>query len=484
MKTYFEYQTQLPKGEEEGEDAIPFTKAKIDSTGEDWVKNKKEKQAQDDAVDNIFGADLYRQMQTAQRKGEIYESHAAMGLPEEVLDHDVALAKKKIPRLLADLEDALEGLSRREPLLVSRFFHSFLKQTPDIDRAVRGLGFDGSDFAYDETDEDFMESIGSTEEQDPMEYRKKRQAFIAREIAGICTAQYAERVKTHRHKKPIFTEIIAHHVREEQLKARDLLERVREYPERLKRLIKESPYRAFLPEEFVNERLDHLGLAVLDGLAASLQERYGDYDAATHTIRLSSDLSPNFAWRVYVHEALHALSGRTEVVRSFPDIPELDFYSDLQVGLRFTSGSSESDLVPPKARPQLGWLNEAVTESLTLSLAGSEDIGIYGEERALLDLLIRSADLPREVVVAAYFENFRGDRLPNHPAPALRELFQRMNARLGKRFLVDLDLFIQFYSEKSKKEGLHLVMQKWKTLGEAFPQFVHRSAENIRKGSK
>lgn len=153
-------------------------------------------------------------------------------------------------------------------------------------------------------------------------------------------------------------------------------------------------------KEQVRRRMEENKVELVDSLNANLQEEGGDYDLASARIRISSSASQTDWYRFYVHEEIHALSGRTILFEDRGRSPRMDIKHP-RMGLRF--GGTED-----QRRVELNWLNEAVAETLTIHLVGEEREDIYKDDRELLNELI-GRGLSREIVYDAFFENYDPD---------------------------------------------------------------------------
>lgn len=128
---------------------------------------------------------------------------------------------------------------------------------------------------------------------------------------------------------------------------------------------------------------------------------------------------------VYTHEMFHAVSGVAVLggKESPETIKELLFQ---RTGL-LTQG-------------KFRWLNEALTERLTLKVLGLDDSSSYELERELLQMMI-DRGVPEELFTQAYFE----DQKPGNGAPSLKKLIKVINKECGVRFLQDTDEAIDIY---------------------------------------
>ncbi len=128
------------------------------------------------------------------------------------------------------------------------------------------------------------------------------------------------------------------------------------------------------------------------------------------------------------HEFMHELSGRSLSMRHHVDFAKQEFPVLKKVGTQI--------------RQRYTWLNEAITEWLTLKLIGAQydesDMTQYKgsqsyiKERKELDRLI-SLGLEEEVILAAYFQNFlSSDQPQEHHGKGFAQLVKSINQIEGQ----------------------------------------------------
>lgn len=241
-----------------------------------------------------------------------------------------------------------------------------------------------------------------------------------------------------------------------------------------------------IPQERAFQKLDTLHVTVVESLSAALKDRGGSYDSGSHTARLSSGLPPEEMFFVMIHETVHGISGRSEVlVRDIQFDGQLNRMDDIRLGVSFTdtTETKKSEYIP-----NFNWLNEALTERAAIELAKKHEQAsqvtswAYPGERALLDLLVENG-VPLSVFFDAYFEDYTMKDAGEHRTPALQTLFQKAHDVFGKRFLVDLDVYLRFEEDEvMRKARAQSVADEWKSLGtEKFIDMVRERADEIRQ---
>jgi hypothetical protein len=161
--------------------------------------------------------------------------------------------------------------------------------------------------------------------------------------------------------------------------------------------------------------------------------RIGDYDYASGNLRLDASLPPDVLATTYDHEAFHILAGKT-VKSSFNQDEDSDIVMSVGPEIAPNITHNERDEVVHRKR-RFEWLNEALTEQLSMDLRGGET-GTYSELRRILDLL--NTHIPRSYFYAAYFEDFK----PGEGTPAWGELQRQLNNNIERRILLTLDKMI------------------------------------------
>ncbi len=215
-----------------------------------------------------------------------------------------------------------------------------------------------------------------------------------------------------------------------------------------------------------------INLYAVDALSGDLGgDTWGNFrvesdeiNIATQVLGGKSAYFPNDLWlffgpeMVFTHETLHLLAGRTAVGIG-PAYKEggydIDRVTYQRIGLSFQNGE-----------PRFHWLDEAVTQSLTVELLGvsTEEAVAYTKEQKLLDLLLSVGRQPinRGVLETAYFENFEVYADEGESAvPAWNKFRRAVNEAYDSGFLVRLDNFVK---ENGLDEAIRVMKEDWRKI--------------------
>ncbi len=109
------------------------------------------------------------------------------------------------------------------------------------------------------------------------------------------------------------------------------------------------------------------------------------------------------------------------------------------------------------------WLNEAVTETVTLNLLSRENSASYVPERELLDLLLKKGGkkLPQQLFIDAYFESYDPEKPVDEHIPAWKKLYAEINEAYRPGFLLQLDKYIK---RNDVKSAIKLMKLDWETI--------------------
>ncbi len=479
---YFERKMQPPRRDDEDGDypqeSAEMSIAKVKTSGPEWVEQKKRVQEESEELGftkrrNIFGAGALEAAQIARRAGPKYQYLTkTLVMPRFLVNGRVRGSKERLPNHFAILDKQLQYLAQNRPSAVFSLFFNFLLSTRGgvADTMATTLGLD----------EERVKRFRAEAETEIGGDQIVSRAFAT---AQACVATYAEGSSIqwqYDQKDSVGVKLLQSHAKHIEHTEKRLQEQFELFEKKFRSLIHQAIAAGQLPlkKEIADEQLNLVQIQVIDYVLANLAELWGEYQSDEHVIRIASNVPHDELWHTYVHEMLHALSGKMETVVLDLKGDEIG-HNQLKGGVHFT-GHSE-DVTPTTARPSLWWLNEALTESLTLELIGKRE-GTYESPRELLDLLIEHGSLDRRIFLNAYFENYFDGQGP-HPTPALKKLFDETNAKFGKRFLVDLDLCIRvaFFDRKKHGSGVPKAVALWKEKGDDFIGLVHAEADRIRK---
>lgn len=202
-----------------------------------------------------------------------------------------------------------------------------------------------------------------------------------------------------------------------------------------------------LSEKELDERLDSVQISVEDPIVSGFKERDGAFYAVNKKAVLNAlALSEKHREEhVYVHELLHAISGQVFALATVTHESgyESHFVRSARVGLRRNEEMS---------MPGFLWLNEAVTEQLTLDLLGGSDRGVYRPERDLLSHLIvdGAGEESWDIILKAYFNDDIQDE-------AWDDLVRHIDQVFGEGYLSKINDLVERYGAATV--GLFLAMK-------------------------
>lgn len=217
---------------------------------------------------------------------------------------------------------------------------------------------------------------------------------------------------------------------------------------RLTQRFKRRVYAAQLPvdRKIVEQRLRSTEVFLVDALKVSLEEegKMGAFNEDVGVVCIAEQVPVSQVERVFTHEMLHALSGRTIISEAIPFGEILDRVVVTQrIGLRFQPKPPIMFRGDSQPEENFRWLSEAVTEHLALKLTNPSE-GDYEDERLLFRLLTTcgDTDIPNHLFYAAYFENYKPH---STRIPAWKTLSRAINEAYAPGFLVKLDRFVKEY---------------------------------------
>ncbi len=131
---------------------------------------------------------------------------------------------------------------------------------------------------------------------------------------------------------------------------------------------------------------------------------YALHNASIRVIELATDVNVEQAPHFILHEIMHSLSGITILGEKNPIDDKVDTITNQRVGLMFFGFDHESGKLNGR---KLDWINEAVTEEITMNLSG-KSVNVYSVERRKLKKLYELG-VDREIIYNAYFEDYNPD---------------------------------------------------------------------------
>lgn len=474
----------MHEGEDYYDESEISKKNKVVSSGPEWVERRRYDQEQGLGAEHhdpreILGLPILQSLEIMNRKGMAYERLKAEYSSSE-LEIKIANTKESFSNQLVYLHKELTVLAKAKktgkvlndifPNALQNLLSSYFK-TLDFEALKdikKQFALDSEDPADEEEERRLIDLLASIRPDKSREDLEK--GSVITDLASYIQSRYAKGI--HFLTEETLLPILEHHAQEIMTAEQEMQQKIEEYLPEIKALFKEKlvAQQGVISDELLEERLGTLKFQVVDYVWADFDDIYGDFNQATHTIRLRSDIPTKHTLSVLVHELMHALSGQVELADSMPsyeDVPGLSVYDQVKVGMRFSK------------KNRTRWLNEAITEQETLeTLDGvkktNEQGEVYFGERQLLDLLIQKG-VPKELLFAAYFENYDLSKpAGEHRLPKTKELFDFTNEQFGKRFLVNLDNFIKATSVKD-------AVDKWKTEDDNFPQFLQQWAQEQKE---
>ncbi len=233
----------------------------------------------------------------------------------------------------------------------------------------------------------------------------------------------------------VFEEMLRIHVENFKRKTAEFAQKLLEIKARFRSRALEAIASGYLPitVEELDRRMEATTVELCDSVENQFDDFDGDHNVETEHIRIGSHVPEAYWDHAITHESIHALSGRT-VIHQSGERPRLGHQ---RLGVRFASAWAD------KKKARFRWLNEAITERITIDLLGESD-GSYDTEREVLQGLI-DRGIPREELYRAYFENY--DAKAAVPIPAWKKLTETIKEIYpeGMREFVRLD-------EQMKKE--------------------------------
>lgn len=401
-------------------------------------------------------------------------------LSDLLLHRDIPSIESVLRRHLQKLQETFENTAQRKPVIVQRFFARYLLQVTDIDEAAEALT--SISYRDDEELHDFI-----TVEPGTAAFEKARHVFIAEEASNVLMEGFISG-----HGGEFQTEAFIARIPEMMRVYRNWIESKRESllqqselaRERFRATSKELIEQGLLPidDERVERRLEDLRVEVLDPFIAETEELWGEYDAKSHAILLDIHVPEEAFYHVFVHEVMHAISGKTEELNSIyfdgTESKELDPNTALYLVPRSGISMHKMETDIPK-RVEYTWLNEAMTE-LCAELFSHQTLS-YKRETALLRLLIELG-LPWGVLSNAYFADDDLHSENTHLTPHVRELFTESKRIFGKRFLSDMNLIIESQPTKVLRTSVLTRLLKYGEAGaSALAEAVSEEAWAVRR---
>lgn len=225
-------------------------------------------------------------------------------------------------------------------------------------------------------------------------------------------------------------------------KSREFNSKIPEYKKEVIDSISGSHLIDFIDKDKVIDRLSNISYRLVDGLEMVLEERSGQFSPEDERVDVGSNYPDSKTRCILFHESIHALSGRTMVVN--PVNISLGDESFLHEGIE--DRRSGLWMQPAKDISNFFWLNEGVTESITVDLLHPHQRDImYKDEQELLKLLLENGTQPisQDMLLRAFFEDYDPSKPAGERLPAWKEFYHAVNQAYAPGFLTRLDAYIQ-----------------------------------------
>ncbi len=154
--------------------------------------------------------------------------------------------------------------------------------------------------------------------------------------------------------------------------------------------------------DLLEQRMAELNVYLADSMDIP-EDVGGDYDIRTNTIRIF-DNEKSIQRECLFHEIIHSLGGRTIIDLHREGKEVADSLIHRRGGLSFGIKKSDKEEVD-----RFRWLDEAVTQEISMKLLGDPQFKAYKEERRYLQEYLYEKGVSVDTVYRAYFENYNPD---------------------------------------------------------------------------
>ncbi len=246
----------------------------------------------------------------------------------------------------------------------------------------------------------------------------------------------------------VVEDMLSHHIeelrREQTLFEAQLPKLISNFRKRIEPLIEKG----YVNRDVVEERISRAKMVIYDPLRSE-EDAQGegfhfqntDVVGVRRPINFTKDLE-----EVITHEWFHLLSGRVYVGVSRGDY---NHAIAIRAGFMQDRFPQEGKSFSSKRNAKYSWLNEAMTQELTVGTLGIVEKfkEIYGDERDLFSLLMKKGKekIPFDLFLRAYFENDDPQAGEDQRLERLGALYGQIRESYEPGFLDALDLFVHKY---------------------------------------
>lgn len=263
------------------------------------------------------------------------------------------------------------------------------------------------------------------------------------------------------------------HIQAEEERHEKFAERTDILKQRLVEIIKAAKLSGKLPESFNIEKAKERILQTefqpsLDILWFSGRGSYGALCHQITTFDLGEDVTQEhgrsnheiagLAESILTHETVHSIAGMVTLQDSREeDEDNPGGFTTSKQGLKFTFIPRKEAVKKGRVAGRFEWLDEALTESIAISMLDKSMPTTRFEEINLYNLLRQKGafDLPEKLFQEAYFEDFDTSAPVGQGLPEWNKLRHAINDAYDRQFLVELDDFILAH----KVEGLNKAIE-------------------------
>jgi hypothetical protein len=245
---------------------------------------------------------------------------------------------------------------------------------------------------------------------------------------------------------------LKYHIDEQMVTYRESEARITDWQERF---LARLP--ADVDREMVKRRIAETRVVFFDEISALTswhsQDAGGTFDDRTSIARVDLTESPINQEKIYTHEMLHALSGRSIVFHP-ETLTDRQTIINQRVGFRITP-YTKSGIVSHRGKNRFRWLDEAVTEDITQEMMANAGYSTYHQERELMRLLQTSGKftIDSDVIRKAYFENLDAAMPAGGRLPYWKALQKRLKEAYDEPILVKIDNIVN-------EQGMHAAISE------------------------